>query len=129
MIDPAELKYTETHEWVAQCAEDGEGVLRIGITDFAQSEMGDLVFIGMPAEGDEVEAGESFAEVESVKAVSEVLSPVSGTVTEVNEELDAEPGKVNSDPFGSWFVKVQVEDVQAALEGLMDAAAYEALDK
>ncbi|BFK87428.1 glycine cleavage system protein GcvH [Pseudoflavonifractor sp. DSM 107456] len=116
---PADLKYAKSHEWVRQ---EGDTYV-IGLTDFAQDELGDIVFVNLPQEGDAVSAGEAFSDVESVKAVSDVLSPVSGTVVAVNEELMDDPAKVNSDPYGAWFIKVEnVSDV----EELLDAAAYEA---
>ena len=117
---PAELKYTKSHEWVKE--EDGQFV--VGLTDYAQHALGDLVFINLPEEGDEVAAGETFADVESVKAVSDVFSPVSGTVAAVNEELLDNAALVNEDPYGAWFVKVS--DVSGT-EELLDAAAYEAV--
>lgn len=98
-----EFLYTKSHEWV-QFLDDTTA--RVGISDYAQSELGDLVFISFPEEGDEVEVGESFAEVESVKAVSNVYSPVSGTVKAVNEELLDQPELINSDPYEAWFIEV-----------------------
>ena len=99
------------------------GVVVIGISDFAQDALGDVVFVNLPGEGDEVTAGEAFGDVESVKAVSDLVSPVSGTVCAVNEELLDEPEKLNSDPYGAWLIKVEnVSDT----EELLDAAAYEA---
>ena len=115
---PAELKYTKSHEWVK---EEG-GLYVVGLTDFAQEALGDIVFINMPEEGDDVASGESFADVESVKAVSDVFSPVSGTVAEVNEELIDEPALINQEPYEQWLIKVR--DVSDT-EELMDAAAYE----
>lgn len=100
---PENLKYTRTHEWV----KEEDGVYVIGLTDYAQSALGDIVFVNLPQAGDEVTAEESFADVESVKAVSDVFSPVSGTVCEVNEELLDAPQKVNEDPYGAWFIKVE----------------------
>lgn len=100
---PENLKYTRTHEWV----KEEDGVYVIGLTDYAQSALGDIVFVNLPQAGDEVTAEESFADVESVKAVSDVFSPVSGTVYEVNEELLDAPQKVNEDPYGAWFIKVE----------------------
>ena len=94
----------------------------VGLTDFAQDALGDIVFINMPEEGDDVASGESFADVESVKAVSDVFSPVSGTVAEVNEELIDEPALINQEPYEQWLIKVK--DVSDT-EELMDAAAYE----
>lgn len=115
------LKYSKSHEWV-EALEDG--TVRIGLTDFAQSELGDLVFVNLPEVGDEVECGESFADVESVKAVSDVFSPVTGVVKEVNEELLDSPEKINEDPYGAWFIVVG--DITEH-EELLDAAGYEAV--
>ena len=115
---PAELKYTKSHEWV----KEEDGLYVVGLTDFAQDALGDIVFINMPEEGDDVASGESFADVESVKAVSDVFSPVSGTVAEVNEELIDEPALINQEPYEQWLIKVK--DVSDT-EELMDAAAYE----
>ena len=116
---PAELKYSASHEWI----KEEDGVFVIGLTDFAQSALGDIVFINLPEEGDEVTAGESFADVESVKAVSDVNSPVTGVVVEINEELVDAPELLNENPYGAWIIKV--ENITAE-EELMDAAAYEA---
>ena len=117
-INP-DLKYTKSHEWVKE--EDGIAV--VGITDFAQDALGDVVFVNLPEAGDEVVAGESFGDVESVKAVSDLVSPVSGIVQAVNEELMDAPEMLNSDPYGAWIIKVeQVND----REELMDADDYEA---
>lgn len=113
----ADIKFTKTHEWVTK---DGE-VYAIGISDFAQKSLGDVVFVNLPEAGDEVSKGESFGDVESVKAVSDLMSPVSGTVTEVNEDLNDAPEKLNSDPYGAWIIKVS--DVSDT-EELMDEAAY-----
>ena len=115
---PAELKYTKSHEWV----KEEDGLYVVGLTDFAQDALGDIVFINMPEEGDGVASGESFADVESVKAVSDVFSPVSGTVAEVNEGLIDEPALINQEPYEQWLIKVK--DVSDT-EELMDAAAYE----
>ena len=114
---PENLRYTASHEWVSE----EDGVYTIGLTDFAQDSLGDLVFINLPQVGDDVEAGEAFSDVESVKAVSDVFSPVTGTVTEVNEELVDAPELVNEDPYGAWFIRVG--DVTET-EELLDAAAY-----
>lgn len=100
---PEELLYVKSHEWV-QKQEDGTYL--IGITDYAQDALGDLVFVNLPEEGDEVVKGETFADVESVKAVSDVFSPVSATIEAVNEELADAPALINSDPYGAWFIKV-----------------------
>ena len=117
---PAELKYTKSHEWLK--TEDGLAV--VGLTDFAQNALGDIVFISLPEVGDAVTAGESFSDVESVKAVSEVFSPVTGTVAEINEELLDNPALVNEDPYGAWLIKVSEP---GETEELLDAAGYEAV--
>lgn len=117
---PADLKYSKSHEWVKL---DGD-VAVIGISDFAQDSLGDVVFINLPQEGDAVSAGEAFGDVESVKAVSDLLCPVSGTVCEVNEELLDAPEKLNSDPYGAWIIKVEGITGQ---EELLGAAEYEAV--
>jgi glycine cleavage system H protein len=118
MSTPTELKFSKSHEWVK---EEGD-VMVIGLTDFAQSELGDLVFVNLPEEGDEVEAGEAFGDVESVKAVSDVFSPVSGEVCEINEDLLDNPAAINEDAYGAWLIKVNnVTDT----EELMDAAEYD----
>ena len=115
---PKELKYSKDHEWVKT---EGETAI-IGISDFAQDALGDIVFVNLPEAGDEVVAGEVFGDLESVKAVSDMLSPVSGTVAAVNEELADTPEILNSDPYGAWIIKVEgITDT----EDLMDADAYE----
>jgi len=119
---PEELKYSKEHEWVRQ---DGNKVY-IGITDFAQSELGDIVFVELPEEGDEVEADESFGSVESVKTVSELYSPVSGTVVEVNEELEDSPEFVNDSPYeDAWMIVVELSD-ESELDNLLSADEYKA---
>lgn len=119
MLYPVDLKYSKTHEWVDMV----NGVATVGISDFAQDALGDVVFVNLPAVGDEVTAGESFGDVESVKAVSDLICPVSGIVCAVNDELDDAPENLNKDPYGSWIIKVKdITDV----EELLDAAAYEA---
>ena len=117
---PAELKYSASHEWI----KEEDGVFVIGLTDFAQNALGDIVFINLPEEGDEVTAGESFADVESVKAVSDVFSPVTGTICAVNEALLDDPAQVNEDPYGAWLIKV--ENVTGT-EELLDAEGYAAV--
>ena len=119
MLYPVELQYSKSHEWVK--VEDGVTV--VGISDFAQNALGDVVFVNLPAEGDGVTAGDAFGDVESVKAVSDLVSPVTGTVSAVNEELLDAPEMLNSDPYGAWLIKV--ENVEGS-EELLDAAAYEA---
>jgi len=116
---PAELKYCKSHEWLKM--EDGVAV--VGISDFAQDALGDVVFISLPAVGDEVVAGESFGDVESVKAVSDLISPVSGVVCAVNDSLEDAPEQLNEDPYGAWIIKVESVTEE---EELLDAAAYEA---
>ena len=115
------LKYSESHEWVKV-----EGnIAVIGVSDFAQKEMGDITYVDMPEVDDEVTAGEEFGALESVKASSELFSPVSGTVVEVNSELEDTPEKVNEDAYGAWIIKVKMSD-PSELDALMDAAAYKA---
>ena len=118
-INP-DLKYSRDHEWIRM---DGD-VAVVGISDFAQDALGDLVFVNLPQVGDDVTAGEAFGDVESVKAVSDLLSPVTGVVCEINEELLDAPENLNNDPYGAWIIKV--ENITDYAE-LLDAAAYEAL--
>ena len=113
------LYYSESHEYVKVEGDFGY----IGITDYAQHELGNVVYVDMPEVDDEVTAGEDFGAVESVKAASDLMSPVSGTVVEVNEALEDEPGLINKDAFENWIIKVEMSD-KSELEGLMDAAAY-----
>ena len=120
---PAELRYTKDHEWVKML---DDTTALVGISDFAQSELGDLVFVNLPAVGDDVVAGEAACDVESVKAVSDVMSPVTGSVAEVNEELDDSPELLNSDPYGAWIMKI--ENVTDFSE-LLSAEEYEAFTK
>ena len=115
------LYYCESHEYVRVDGEFGY----IGITDYAQHELGNVVYVDMPEVDDEVTAGEEFGAVESVKAASDLNSPVSGTVVEVNEALEDEPGLINKDAFENWIIKVELSD-KSELENLMDAAAYKA---
>ena len=114
-----ELLYSKSHEWVK---EEGEEMV-IGLTDYAQSELGDLVFVNLPEEGDELTVGEAFADVESVKAVSDVYAPVAGTVSEINEELLDAPEKINEAPYEAWIVRVK--DVTEK-EALLSAEEYQA---
>ncbi len=116
------LYYSESHEYVKVEGDFGF----IGITDYAQHELGNVVYVDMPEVDDEVTAGEDFGAVESVKAASDLMSPVSGTVVEVNEALEDEPGLINKDAFENWIIKVQLSD-KGELESLMDAAAYKAM--
>ena len=117
---PAELKYFKSHEWVKMLSDNSA---LVGITDFAQSELGDLVFINLPVAGDSITKEESFCDVESVKAVSDVISPLTGVVAEVNEELMDAPQMLNESPYEAWIAKV--EDITDT-EELMDAEAYQA---
>jgi len=119
---PADYRYTKDHEWISLQGSVGA----IGITDYAQHELGDVVFVEMPKVGAQLKAGESFGTVESVKAVSEIFSPVSGEVTEVNSLLLDSPETINKDPHGTaWLVKIRVSDPKQ-VSGLMDAVSYEA---
>ncbi|MBC8210449.1 MAG: glycine cleavage system protein GcvH [Gammaproteobacteria bacterium] len=115
------LKFTEDHEWVLT-ADDGTAL--IGITDYAQEQLGELVYIELPEVGAEVEKGDAVAVIESVKSASDLLMPISGEILEVNEELDGDPGKVNEDAMGAgWFLKVRMSD-ESELSELMDADSY-----
>ena len=116
------LLYSETHEWVKV---EGD-VAVIGVTDFAQSEMGDITYVDMPEADDEVSKDEEFGALESVKASSDLVCPVSGTVIEINEALEDAPELINQDSYENWIIKVKLSD-PAELEGLMDAAAYQAM--
>ncbi len=120
---PDQLSYTAEHEWIR----DEDGRFRIGITDYAQDALGDIVYVQLPEVGAEVHAGQSFGEVESTKSVSEIYAPVQGVVIEINAELDGSPELVNQDPYGAgWMVIVQPVDLRAT-ETLLDAEAYRAL--
>jgi len=117
---PEDRRYLESHEWVST----DDGTARVGITDFAQDELGDVVFVELPAEGDELTAGEEFGVVESIKAVSDIYAPVSGTVTAVHETLFDQPELVNEDPFGEgWMLEVELADGDE-LDDLLSAEAY-----
>lgn len=116
------LYYAESHEYVKVEGEYGY----VGITDYAQHELGNVVYVDMPDVDDDVEAGSDFGAVESVKAASDLISPVSGTVVEVNEALNDQPELVNADPYANWIIKVRLSDA-GEVENLMDAAAYKAL--
>ena len=121
MAYPANYRYTREHEWIAL---DG-AIAAVGITDYAQNSLGDIVYVDAPKVGDSVTANATFGSVESVKAVSDLYSPVTGTVTAVNEELKASPDKINEAPHDTWIIKVELAD-PAQLQALLDAAAYEA---
>ena len=120
---PDDLRYTSDHEW----ARSEDGALRIGITDYAQDALGDIVFVQLPEPGAKVKAGESFAEVESTKSVSDIFSPVSGTVGEVNPDLADAPQRLNEDPYGEGWLCTIVPDAGAELDGLLDAEGYRKL--
>jgi glycine cleavage system H protein len=121
---PTDLRYSKSHEWVK---DEGDGTVTVGITAHAQELLGDLVFVDLPEAGSQVEAGNDCAVVESVKAASDVYSPVTGEVTEINEALDGAPETINEDAFGDgWMFKVKLDDA-GELEGLLDADAYDAL--
>ena len=120
---PAELKYTKEHGWIRV---EGEEAV-VGITDYAQSQLGDIVFVECETVGDALEAGETFGTVEAVKTVSDLYLPVAGEVLEFNEELEGEPELVNKDPYGrGWIVKIKISD-ETELDGLLNADAYKAI--
>ena len=121
---PAELSYTAEHEWVQRTGDD---TVRVGITDFAQSALGDVVFVQLPGVGDDLKAGDTFGEVESTKSVSDLYAPVTAKVVAVNGDLEGDPQLVNSDPYGAgWLVELQVEpgESEAGLGALLDADGY-----
>jgi len=119
---PADLKYTTDHEWIKL---EGSTAV-IGITDYAQGELGDIVYVELPGVDDEVEKGEAFGTIEAVKAVADLFCPLSGKVLEINAELEDEPETINNDAYGEgWMIKIELSD-ESELEDMMDAAAYEA---
>ena len=121
---PSDLRYTEEHEWVLRTGDD---TVRVGITDFAQEQLGDVVFVQLPTVGDSVSAGDSIAEVESTKSVSEIYAPLAGEITAVNDSLGDSPEQINSDPYGSgWMFELHLADPGARSE-LLDASAYQSL--
>lgn len=121
---PAELKYASSHEWVRN---EGDGVVTVGITEHAQDLLGDMVFVELPEVGETADAGDDVAVAESVKAASDIYSPVTGEIVEVNEALEDAPELVNSDPYGDgWMFKVKLSDA-AELDGLLDAEGYQAV--
>ncbi|MEV4317204.1 glycine cleavage system protein GcvH [Actinocrispum sp. NPDC049592] len=123
-MTPEDLKYTPEHEWIASKA---GGTVRVGITDFAQDQLGDVVFVQLPEVGAKVSAKDPVGEVESTKSVSEIYAPVAGEITAVNEALDASPELINSDPFGEgWMFELRIDD-EGELAGLLDAAGYAGL--
>jgi glycine cleavage system H protein len=123
-VIPSDLRYTAEHEWVAP---GGGAAVRVGITDYAQDALGDIVYVQLPETGSKVEAGQPLGEVESTKSVSEIYAPLAGTVVALNDQLADTPELINTDPYGSgWLVEIELAD-PAAVEGLLDAQAYEAL--
>ena len=119
---PSELKYVSSHEWIR---DEGDGIVTIGITDYAQESLGDVVFVETPEVGAEVSAGDDAGVVESVKAASDIYAPLSGTVVEVNEELEDAPENVNNDPYGDgWFFKLKLSDT-AEMDDLLSADEYQ----
>ena len=124
MSTPSDLRYTKDHEWIRL---DDDGTATIGITDFAQGELGDIVFVELEPEGTSLEKEEVFGTVEAVKTVSELFMPVSGTIEAINEDLDANPEAVNTDPYGAgWMVRVKLDDV-GEVDALLSADAYESM--
>lgn len=121
---PEDLRYTAEHEWVQAT---GDGTVRVGITDFAQDSLGDIVFVQLPEPGTTVQPGDALGEIESTKSVSDLYAPLAGTVSARNDALEAEPELVNSDPYGDgWIVELTLDD-PSAVEALLDAKAYEEL--
>jgi glycine cleavage system H protein len=127
-VFPDDLRYTAEHEWVRgpESGGDGAAIVRIGITDYAQEQLGDIVYVSLPAVGDQVEEGAAVGELESTKSVSDVYAPLSGEVTAVNDALDDHPEMVNAEPYAAgWLFELRLSDT-SAVDGLLDAAAYEA---
>jgi glycine cleavage system H protein len=123
-VTPEDLKYTEEHEWVAQKAPSS---IRVGITEYAQDQLGDVVYVQLPEVGQQIDAGNPVGEVESTKSVSEIFAPVSGTVSAVNEALTEQPELINSDPYGEgWMFEVELDDPDG-LDALLEAEAYQAI--
>lgn len=123
MVVPEELRYSTDHEWVRQ----ENGRVRIGVTDYAQDALGDVVYVEVPEVGSAVEAGQRISEVESTKSVSDIFAPVTGTIVEANAALDEHPERLNEDPYGQGWICVIETGGEEALDGLLDAAAYQAL--
>jgi glycine cleavage system H protein len=123
-VIPEDLKYTSEHEWIARTGAD---TVRLGITDFAQTQLGDVVFVQLPEPGEQVSAGQTIGEVESTKSVSDLFSPLDGEVVARNENLDQQPELVNAEPYGDgWMIELRLADA-AAVDGLLDAQAYQKL--
>lgn len=123
MKTPKDLRYTESHEWLRR---EADGTVSVGITDHAQEQLGDIVFVEPPKAGRKVKAGESVGVVESVKAASDIYSPIAGEVVDGNAELSGSPERVNEDAYAAWMFRIKPDD-PAAIDGLLDAAAYERL--
>lgn len=119
---PEQLRYTDTHEWAS---EEADGTVKVGITDHAQAALGDLVFVELPSVGDQIDQGDSCAVVESVKAASDIISPLAGEVIAINEELEDDPSIVNSDPYGGGWLFMLAPSDSAELDDLLDAETYE----
>jgi glycine cleavage system H protein len=117
---PANLKYTNTHEWVKDL---GDGIFEVGLSDYAQTALGDIVFVNLPQAGDNVTGGAAFGDIESVKAVADINSPVTGAVKEVNESLLDTPAAINTDPYGSWLIRAK----GSCMDKLLQPAEYEKL--
>ncbi|GAA3651136.1 glycine cleavage system protein GcvH [Microbacterium marinilacus] len=124
MTDLTALKYTAEHEWVALGSDAGETIATVGVTDFAADQLGDVVYVDLPAVGSTITAGQVFGEIESTKSVSELYAPATGEVVEVNADVDADPGLVNSDAFGAWLIRVRLAEEPG---DLLDRDAYVAL--
>jgi len=123
-VTPEDLKYTEQHEWIARV---GDTKVRIGITDYAQDQLGEVVYVQLPEVGQQVEAGSAAGEVESTKSVSDIYAPLAGEVTAINDALEDQPELINSDPYGEgWIFEIAVADADA-IDGLLDAEAYDAV--
>jgi glycine cleavage system H protein len=121
---PQDLKYTREHEYLKA---EGDGRFAVGITDYAQGELGDIVFVELPAPGTRFAAGDTFGTIEAVKAVSDLYMPVAGEIVEINGALDADPASINSDPYGEgWMIRIRPDDA-GAVDALLDAGAYEEL--
>jgi glycine cleavage system H protein len=127
-VTPEDLRYTAEHEWAhAKDSSGGGTVVRVGITDYAQEQLGDIVFVQLPAVGTAVTGGEPLGEVESTKSVSDIYAPVTGTIVSRNNTLDSQPELLNQDPYGEgWLVEIEVEDL-SVLDSLLDAAAYQGM--
>ena len=126
MSYPEKLKYTKDHEWAEMVSENR---VRVGITDHAQSSLGDIVYLELPKSGRELKPHETFGVVESIKAVSDLLSPLGGKVVEVNSALASDPGRINTNPHGEWMIVIESDTAQSQFQSLMDASAYSSFVK